>query len=509
MTTHSLPPTIAAAFDPQLFYAAGQQLVEQLTTHLARVQEGKVPVLPWSPPADKISQATQWMQEKESPGETADLDRQRLATRFSEIVHLALKHGNNLHHPHYVGHQVPAPVPLAGLFDAVGAVTNQVMAIYEMGPWATAAEHAVLEAIGTRIGWNPDEFGGVITSGASLANLTALLTARNVSLAGTWHQGIGRHKNPVLVAHAEAHYSTERAAGVLGIGTDHIVKAEIDARRAMDPQRLDDTLADLRRRGTPIVAVVAFACATPIGAFDPLTDIAAVCKKYDVWLHVDAAHGGAACMSHKHRHLLTGLELADSAVCDAHKMFFMPALCALLFYRDGAHCYGAFDQHAPYLFDPLAADMSEYDSGRSVFECTKRAAAYGIWGTWSMFGPSLFEEMVDTTFRIAQEFYELLATAEDFEVCYRPECNIVAFRHLPPRLRDSPRADINRFQAELRRRVIESGSYYLVSSVLDGQNVLRTTIINPVTEKHHLVGLLDALRIAGEKLLDHPQHGKE
>ena len=502
MTNRSLPPTIAAAFDPRLFRAAGERLIEQLATHLGEVQAGQTPALPWSPPEDKISLATQWMEGEHGPCVEPDgLDTTGLTNRFADIIHLALKHGNNLHHPHYVGHQVPAPVPLAGLFDAVGSVTNQVMAIYEMGPWATAAEYAVIDAIGTRIGWTVGDFAGAITSGASLANLTALLTARNVSLEEVWHGGVGRSKSPVLVAHAEAHYSTERAAGVLGIGTDHIVRIGIDARRAMDPTRLDETLKDLRRRGVPIVAVVAFACATPIGAFDSLTDIAAVCKKHEVWLHVDAAHGGAACMSRKHRHLVAGLELADSAVCDAHKMFFMPALCALLFYRNRAHRDQAFHQHAPYLFDPVADELSEYDSGRRVFECTKRAAAYGIWGTWTLFGPGLFEEMVDTTFRVAQEFYELLRAAEDFEVRYRPECNIVAFRHLPQGLGDVASDDTSRFQLHLRRRVIESGSYYLVSCNLDGQSVLRTTIINPLTERHHLVGLLDELRRQGQELL--------
>ena len=145
------------------------------------------------------------------------------------------------------GHQVPAPIPLAALFELVGTITNQVMAIYEMGPWATAVEHAVISAVGETLGFPAGQFAGLVTSGGSLANLTGLLTARNVSLGDAWQRGLaGREPAPVLVAHADAHYSVARIAGILGLGTDQIVSAALDIRRRMDPDRLDKTLADLR-----------------------------------------------------------------------------------------------------------------------------------------------------------------------------------------------------------------------------------------------------------------------
>ena len=103
-----------------------------------------------------------------------------------------LDRGLNLHDPRYIGHQVPAPVPLGGLFDAVGSVTNQVMAIYEMGPWATAVEQAMIGELGAAIGWEPGSFSGAVTHGGSLANLTGLLTARNVALGDAWERRVSR-----------------------------------------------------------------------------------------------------------------------------------------------------------------------------------------------------------------------------------------------------------------------------------------------------------------------------
>ena len=407
--------------------------------------------------------------------------------------------GMNLHHPRYIGHQVAASLPLAGLLDAVGAITNQAMAIYDMGPWATAAEWAMVNELGHRIGWAEGTFSGLATHGGSLANLTALLTARNVALADCWQQGTARSgPPPVLVVQADAHYSVARTAGILGLGTRQVVRVGLDPRRRMDPQKLDDTLGDLKRRGHPIVAVSACACSTPIGAFDPLAEVADVCRRHGVWLHVDAAHGGAACLSPRHRHLVPGLDRADSVTWDAHKMLFMPALCAFVFYRDAAHRFEAFQQDAPYLFDPAAPGLAEYDSGLRTVECTKRAAAFGLWGTWSLFGPQLFADLVDVTFDLGRTSFTKSCWPRPISAAPRAA---VQHRRLPLCARTAPRRParrLGRFQLELRRKVIESGRFYIVSTQIDGVGALRVTLINPLTTAGDLDELMETIREAGK-----------
>jgi L-2,4-diaminobutyrate decarboxylase len=420
---------VQAAYDPTAFETASVRLMATLADHLRRVESRDSKVLNWSDPATLVREARVWLDrlQNDSP---APYGNDRLAAVISDIASQSLARGQNLHHPRYVGHQVPASVPLASLFELIGIATNQVMAIYEMGPWATAVERAVIDAVGERLGFAPGRFAGLVTSGGSVANLTGLLTARNLTLGNAWSAGLaGRRPAPVLVAHADAHYSVTRSAGILGLGTEQIILAELDADRRMDANRLHRTLADLRSRGVPIVAVSAAACATPIGAFDPLRDIAEVCRRHDVWLHVDAAHGGALAFSQRHRHLLAGIEEADSVVCDAHKMMFMPALCAMLFYRDRAHRIAAFHQDAPYLFDPAAPELAEYDSGVVNLECTKRAAAFSVWGIWSLLGTQLFADLVDVTMDLARRFHVLLREADDFQPLHEPQCNIVAFRY--------------------------------------------------------------------------------
>jgi L-2,4-diaminobutyrate decarboxylase len=488
---------IRAAYSPDLLKDAGHRLVELLAAHLAAVEASDRKVLNWEEPPRNVEAARSFLKD-----EQPNTDSQTQLNRFGELVQAALDRGLNLHDPRYVGHQVPASVPVAGLFDAVGSVTNQVMAIYEMGPWASSIEEALVDELGQLIGWETSTFAGFVTHGGSLANLTALLTARNVTLEGVWEQGVPRAgPHPVLVAHPDTHYSIDRAAGVLGFGTRQVIRAEVDERRRIDPEQLDSTLRGIRADGHPIVAVVACACATPIGAFDPLENIADVCAKHGVWMHVDAAHGAAVCFSDQHRHLVAGLDRADSLVWDAHKMLFVPALCAFVFYRDKKHRFEAFRQEAPYLFDPSAPGLADYDSGLKTVECTKRAATLGLWGTWSFFGKQLFADLVNVTFDLGRQFHDMLAAADDFVPLHVPECNIVAFRHVPKELRGASSDRLGQFQWDVRREVIRSGEFYLVPTSYEGVGALRVTIINPLTTSNELEQLLNVLRAHGKALL--------
>ena len=194
------------------------------------------------------------------------------------------------------------------------------------------------------------------------------------------------------------------------------------------------------------MAVAAGACATPVGAFDDLNAVADVCERYGVWLHVDAAHGGAAAFSETHRHLLAGVERADSVIWDAHKMLFVPALCAFVFYKNRDHRFEAFRQDAPYLFDPSDPGLAEHDGGMKTLECTKRAAALGLWGTWATFGEQLFADLVDVTYALARSLYEKLDAAPRLRAAQRPA---VQHRRLPAR----PGASARR-----RRRTPSAGS---------------------------------------------------
>lgn len=494
-STTETPDLVSSSYGTSVFEDLSKVWQKCLAEHLRNVMSGQTPVLNWAEPVDTIAEAEAFL----SCESVAELSEHERAEKFESLLRKMLSSGQNLHHPRYIGHQVPASNPVAGLFDAVGSLTNQPMAIYEMGPWATAVEHAVTRSLCRKVGWNPDTSCGVLTHGGSLANLTALLTARNVVFPDSWEHGLP--ENAVLIAHADSHYCITRSAGILGLGTRQVVKAALDDRRRIDPQKLDQSLTEQNAEGRRVLAVCASACATPTGAFDRLETVAAVCREHDVWLHVDAAHGGAALMSRTHKDLLAGIEKADSVVWDAHKMLFVPALCAAVLYRDRAHRFQTFQQDAPYLFDPSNPGMAEFDNGTRTIECTKRSTGFGLWGIWALYGEEIFEQMVDRTFSLARYFHNCLVDADDFEVLHTPECNIVVFRYLPATMRGRSPNILDVLQQETRSKLVKAGSFYIVQTKLNGQTALRVTIMNPLTTQQDLTALLQELRTIGQDIL--------
>ncbi len=492
---------IALAYSPALAGEVLRHLGDRFAEHLAASQEASGPVLPWRAPTDNLRDAAAWMTTgTSSPCLTAE----EAALRFRQLVDTILARGINLHHRNYVGHQVAPPPPLASVFDAVSSLTNQGAAVYEMGPWSTAVEAALVTEMGRMFGLPPGGFTGFATHGGSLGNLTALLTARNLRFPESWKRGFHDSVPPVVLVHGDAHYCISRAAGILGLGTERVVRLPLDAQRRIDPAALQCILRDHRENGIPVLAVVACAGTTLTGAFDPLPALADLCREYGVWLHVDAAHGGAAAFSPRFRHLVDGLERADSFLCDAHKMMFAPALCAFVFHRHPEHRFATFAQEAPYLYDPSAPGMADFDYGLLTLECTKRAMTYTIWGLWSLLGPQVFADLVEQTFDLAADWAGRIRDAGDFELLADPQCNIVVFRYSPAEVAGWPAERVGLLNREIRRKIMESGEFYFVQTSIDGVGAMRAVVMNPLTRAEDLRRLLDRIRETARELLMRP-----
>ncbi len=494
----TLSDRIALAYSPELASKILHHLAESFSEHLAGSQAARGPVLPWTPPPTNVADAARWIANGTArPGASSD----EVLSRFRELIDTILAKSIDLHHRHYVGHQVAPPPPLAAVFDAVSSLTNQGAAVYEMGPWSSAVETALVEELGKTFGLPAGGFTGFATHGGSLGNLTALLTARNIRFPESWTKGFPAGRTPVLLTHGDVHYSISRAAGILGIGTEQVVRLPLDPERRIDVPALDQRLAELREQGTPILAVVACAGTTLTGAFDRLHELADVCQRHDVWLHVDAAHGGPTAFSSRFRHLVAGLERADSFLCDAHKMMFTPALCAFVFHRYPGERFATFAQEAPYLYDPSAPGMAEFDYGLLTLECTKRAMTYTVWGLWSLLGPQVFADLVERTFDLGRHLGDALRRAPDFDLLHDPQSNIVVFRYAPPETADWPRERVGQLNRDIRRAIIKSGEFYFVQTAIGGAGALRAVVMNPLTRPDDLDALLDRIRATGKELL--------
>ncbi|MEK6579018.1 MAG: pyridoxal-dependent decarboxylase [Bdellovibrionota bacterium] len=483
---------VKLAYDPALFSEAAQNIVNQLTVHLDALQRPPFETMDWTSPESMLKLARFYLDQTE---------RAPLAGRIRELTGVYLQRVNGLHSPHYIGHQVPAPVPIAAAFELIGSCLNQPSGIYEMGPFSAASEKALIQKIGEAVGWDTRTFDGIGTHGGSLANLTAVLAARNFYFKHSWKDGLGdENLKPAILASSDAHYSISRSAGILGVGANRIISAPLDSKRRIDPDKTYQLLSQARAQGTAVFCIIGSACTTPIGAFDPLKELAKLASENGIWFHIDAAHGGPLLFSKRYKHLLEGIELADSITWDAHKMMFVPALCTFLLYRDKTKSYLPFQQDAPYLFDPGSEGTIEFDSALRTVECTKRPLAMALWAVWSTFGPSLFEDLVDVTCHAAREFYDLIKETRDFIPAHDPQCNILCFRYLPEFTRGADESRISQFHVDLRKSVVQTGKFYITGTKLDGKNTLRVSVMNPLTEKLHFESLLAHIREIGNEI---------
>lgn len=473
------------AFDPEQFREHGHRLVDALANYLAAVRSGSgIPVLPWVDPDRSLEV---W------PAEFPALPDES-PRALDDLIARVLAGSTHLHHPRFVGHQVTAPLPSAALADLVSALLNNGMAVYEMGPVATAMERAVIGWLAAQIGYG-DGASGLLTSGGSVGNLTALLAARQ-SRAGfdAWTDGSAAGPPLAVLASGQTHYCVQRSAQIMGWGAGGVVPVPFDQRFRMRTEALGDALAMATRAGRRVVAVVASAASTSTGAFDPLEPIADFCERHGLWLHVDGAHGAAAALSPKYRSLVEGIERADSVVWDAHKMMLMPALVTAVLFRDGGRSYEAFAQRASYLFEGREPADEWFNGATRTLECTKRMMGLKLYSSLAVHGTAMFGDYVTAMFDLAREFGRAIEDSGDFELAVEPEANIVCFRFIGNGSAGAEARDA--LQDELRARVVTDGGFYLVRTALPDGVFLRVTIINPATTINDLTELLDALREA-------------
>jgi len=470
-------PSLAAAYDPEHFRRLGHQLVDQLADHLARTTRREGPVLPWAPPATNLERFPAAFPEEPSGD-------------FPALLSRVLDASHHLHHPRYVGHQVSAPVPLAALCDFASSLLNNGMAVYEMGPVATAMEHHVVRWMAGVLGL-PEGASGVLTSGGSAGNLTALLAARQAKAGyDAWNGGATAGPPLTVLVPETTHYCVSRSVRMMGWGAEGITPVPVDAHYRLRPEALEEALATAKRAGRRPIAVVASAGSTATGAFDPLEAVADFCEKHGLWFHVDGAHGASAALSPTYRHQVKGIERADSVVWDAHKLMLMPALVTAVLFREGHRSFEAFAQEASYLFH--GQDTRRWsDVALRTLECTKEMMALKLYACLNVLGTRLFADAITDTFDRSRRFAERLQASEDFELAVSPDCNIVCFRHTPQGV---PASELDTLQVRLRESLVTSGDFYLVQTTLGGHVWLRVTLINPLTTDEDLATMLDALR---------------
>jgi L-2,4-diaminobutyrate decarboxylase len=451
---------------------AAHSAVELLAVHLARARAGQGPPTAIPEPTALASEldVARWLREG-GMGPSA----------FAVWLPRYLAATVRVHHPGEMTHQVGVPGTGAALADLIHGATNNPMAKYEMGAAGALLEHEVVRWMLAKVGFAAAGGDGVLTHGGSLANLTALLAARARVAPESWRRGVPA--NLALLAPPSTHYSIRRAAAILGLGEDAVVDLPVDDLERIRPDQLSDALERCRAAGRRPLALVACACATSTGLHDDLRAIADFCAEQQIWLHVDAAHGGSGLLSERHRHLLAGIERADSIVWDAHKMLRTSGLCAGVLVRCAADLRAAFQQRGDYVFDDH--DSADYDTLDRTFETTKTTLGLKLFLSLAWHGEQGLGEYVAARYDMARRFHDVLAAQPDITCPYIPESNILCFQVS------------GRDQLALRDELNATGRLHVGSTTIAGQRYLRLVVTAPDTAEPTLTTLLEQLQRAG------------
>lgn len=455
----ALSPNLEAAFDIDRFQSIGHELIDLLADHLRKCKEGANKVIDYRDPEEEYSFWSSY--EMSSP-----------KALFSDIISRTI----HTHHRRYIGHQVAAPAYIPALSGLVSELLNAGMGIYEMGAAATAIERVVIEQFCQKIGYENDEGDGFLTSGGTLANLTALLAARAFlpsDRAGT----------DIIIVSDQAHFCIDRAAKAMGMEPNQIIKVETDEQYSVNLSSLKSVIESAIDKGDNILAVVGCACSTSTGSYDDLLGLGELCDVHNLWFHVDGAHGGAAAWSSKYMERVRGIHLADSIIIDAHKMMMTPALATAVLFKRPSNSYKALAIKAEYLWEQSAAEW--YMLAKRTYETTKLMMSIKIFSLFQSHGHQVIDDYVTRQYDLAHYFATQLDSSSKLELAHLPMANIVCFRYLSRQV-----AELDRCNMEIRRRLVERGEFYIVQTVLSDQVYLRITIMSPYTEKKDLDQLI-------------------
>nr|WP_228046081.1 pyridoxal-dependent decarboxylase [Saccharopolyspora sp. HNM0983] len=386
--------------------------------------------------------------------------------------------------PRCAAHLHAPPLAAAVAAEVVAATVNSSLDSWDQGPSGTVLEDRVLRELAELAGYRPDVAAGQVTSGGTESNLTALLLAREQ--AGNPGPG-----GATLFCSTEAHFSVQRAAGILGLGEDAVIPVPVDDRHRMDAAALRDRVTASLARGETPVAIVATAGTTDLGAIDPLDDVADVAAETGTWLHVDAAYGGGALFSRRLAPLLRGLPRADSAGLDLHKLGWQPVAAGVLLTRT-AELFEPVERRVAYL-NTDDDERAGYRSllGRSL-RTTRRPDVFKIAVTLKAYGRAGLGRMVDRCHDLAGHAARQVRERPELELMQHPVLSTVVFRFTPDR------GDADEVNAALRRALLHDGKA-VVGRTEFGAVYLKLTLLNPNADERDIDLLLDDVVAAGKR----------
>ncbi|UMO89568.1 aspartate aminotransferase family protein [Pectobacterium sp. PL64] len=458
----------------------------------------------------------QWLQQPEMyQGKTVAELRERITLDFNpqglgnqaaieRAIEYFLKDSLSVHHPQCVAHLHCPSLVVSQAAEVLINATNQSMDSWDQSPSATIIEMKLIEWLRTQVGYQSGD-AGVFTSGGTQSNLMGLMLARDAFFARQGHSIqqdglVGNLKKIKVFCSENAHFSVQKNMALLGLGYQCVTLVKTDRFARMDLNDLAEKVALAKANGEQILAIVATAGTTDAGAIDPLRAIATLAAEHQIWVHVDAAWGGALLLSEKYRDYLDGIELVDSITLDFHKQFFQTISCGAFLLKEARH-YELMRYQAAYL-------NSEFDEAQGVpnlvsksLQTTRRFDALKLWMGLEALGQQQYAAIIDHGVTLAQQVAQYVDQHASLELVMQPQLASVLFRFRPQQLATADDVTIALLNQRIGDALLESGRANVGVTEFNGVTCLKLTLLNPTVNLDDVKVLLDLVESTAQPLL--------
>jgi len=443
----------------------GYKVVDLLVSHFDNLSKQKIVSLADRKQMDALLQES--IPDKPTPAKEV----------LDHVVKNVLSHTDLLTHPKYYSF-VPSPS------NYVSVMADTIASGYNIfsGGWANSPAAAELEIV--TMNWLLEIFefpisdgGGLFTSGGSMANLTALTTARRIKCGDDFSKAI-------IYLSDQAHSSNIKAIRILGFKKRQVRVIPTDMEFKISLNKLKNVIAKDKLEGYIPFCIIASAGTTNTGTVDPLEEMAEICASENLWMHIDGAYGGAAILSKNGKSLLKGIEKADSLTVDPHKWFFQPYEIGCLLVKDHKWLSKTFSEKPVYLRD-IEGNESEinfYDHG---IQLTRRFRALKFYMSVKTFGLNAFKQAIQNSISLTEELESLLRKSPKWEVISPATLAIINFRYNPMH-HNLSESELDKLNQYISKKIIASRSAALVTTILQDLVVLRMCLINPRTTMEDL-----------------------
>lgn len=428
---------------------------------------------------------------------------QELTAIVQNVGETIVQHSIVVSHPTCIAHLHCPPLIPALAAEVLLSATNQSMDSWDQSPAATMLEQKMVDWLCRLFGYDAIA-DGIFTSGGTQSNYMGMLLARDRFARDRFNWNIQQHGLPPeanrfrIICSKAAHFTISKAAAQLGLGHKAVVSVETDANYRLLPAAVERELARLKQQDLLPIALVATAGTTDFGSIDPLAELADCAKAHGLWLHVDAAYGGALALSERHSHQLTGIEAADSITVDFHKLFYQPISCGAFLLKNRSN-FNLLKLHANCLCTETNEAVGLPDLVLKSVQTTRRFDALKLFISLQALGRNTLADMIDTTVELARATANLIAADPVLELVNQPTINAVVFRYVPQQipLGIDPITLSDRINSQIRLSLLQTGEAIIAETKVENSTYLKFTLLNPRTQITHIQALLKSIKQLG------------